>query len=92
LPDSTGSGATPMSIERAAMRGKLAEAEDQQRRLNLKGEGLCSAVRQGLNTALTPFSDMEIPQVAQQMDDLVMTWAELAKIQGDIARLQRELR
>ena len=81
-----------MSIERAAMRGKLAEAEDRQNRLVLKGEGLCTSIRQGLNTALTPFSEMEIPQVAQQMDDLVMTWAELAKLQGDIARLERELR
>ncbi len=81
-----------MSIERAAMRGKLAEAEDHKRRLTLKGEGLCSAIRQGLNSTLTPFGEMEIPQIAQQMDDLVMAWAELAKIQGDIARLERELR
>lgn len=81
-----------MSIERAAMRGKLAEAEDQQKRLILKGEGLCTAVRQSLNTALTPFEEMEIPQVAQQMDDLVLTWAELVKVMGDIGRLQRELR
>lgn len=81
-----------MNLERAAMRGKLAEAEVRQKQLNLKAEGLCTAIRQGLNTALTPFTDMEIPQLAQQMDDLVMTWAELAKVQGDIARLQRELR
>lgn len=81
-----------MSFERAAMRGKLAELQEQQKRLNLKGDGLCTAIRQGLNTALTPFADLEIPQAAQQMDDLVMTWAELAKVQADIARLERELR
>jgi hypothetical protein len=81
-----------MSLERAAMKGRLVEAQQAQKRLILKGEGLCTAIRQGLNTALTPFSDMEIPQVAQQMDDMVMTWAELAKVQGDIARLERELR
>ncbi|MBC7964241.1 MAG: hypothetical protein H7Y05_15015 [Steroidobacteraceae bacterium] len=81
-----------MNIERAAMKGRLAEAEQEQRRLILKGEGLAAAIRQGLNTHLTPFAEMEIPQIAQQMDDLVMTWAELAKVQGDIARLQRELK
>ncbi|HIJ95794.1 MAG TPA: hypothetical protein HPP94_08685 [Desulfuromonadales bacterium] len=81
-----------MNMERAAMRGRLAEAQDQRAKLTLKGEGLCTAIRQGLNTALTPFSEMEIPQVAQQTDELVMTWAEVAKIDGDIARLERELK
>jgi hypothetical protein len=81
-----------MNLERAAMRGKLAEAKEQQNRLLLKAEGLCTAIRQGLNTALTPFPELEIPQVAGQMDDLVMVWAELAKLSGDIARLERELR
>ena len=81
-----------MNLERAAMKGRLAEAQQERNRLILKGEGLCAAIRQGLNIALTPFPDMEIPQAAQQMDDLVMTWAELAKVQGDIARLERELR
>lgn len=81
-----------INMERAAMRGRLAELQEERAKLVLKGEGLCTAIRQGLNPALTPFTDMEIPQVAQQMDDLVMTWAELAKAQGDIARLERELR
>ena len=81
-----------MNIERAAMKGHLAEAEQEQCRLILKGEGLAAAIRWSLNTHLTPFSDMPVPQIAQQMDDLVMTWAELAKLQGDIARLQRELK
>ena len=81
-----------MNMERAAMKGLLSEAEQKQKQLIMRGEGFCTAIRQGLNTVLTPFSEMEIPQLAQQMDDLVMTWAELAKVQGDIARLQRELR
>lgn len=79
-------------MERAAMKGRLAEAQQERARLIMKGEGLCTAIRQGLNTALTPFPDMEIPQTAQQMDELVMAWAELAKVGGDIARLERELR
>lgn len=81
-----------MSMERAAMRGKLAELQEQQKKFMLKGEGLCTSIRTTLNTTLTPFGEMEIPQAAQQMDDLVMAWAELAKIQGDIAKLERELR
>jgi len=80
------------NLERAAMRGRLAEVKDQQRKLLLKGEGLCIALRQGLNTALTPFEELAVPQLASQMDDLVMAWAELQKCQSDIARLERELR
>ena len=61
-----------MNMERAAMKGKLAELQDEKAKLVLKGNGLCTAIRQGLNSALTPFTDMEIPMVAQQMDDLVI--------------------
>ena len=81
-----------MNMERAAMKGRLAEAQQEQKRLIMKGQGLCAAIRQELNTVLTPFADIDVPQVAQQMDDLVMTWAELAKVQGDIGRIERELR
>lgn len=81
-----------MNLERAAMKGKLVEAQDNMKKLVLRGEGLCTAIRQGLNTALTPFIEQEIPQVASEMDDLVMTWAELQKVQSDISRLERELR
>jgi hypothetical protein len=81
-----------LNLERAAMKGKLVEVQDQLKKLLLRGDGLCIAIRQGLNTALTPFSEQEIPLVASQMDDLVMAWAELQKVQSDIARLERELR
>jgi hypothetical protein len=81
-----------MNLERAAMMGKLAEAREKEKKLILKGESFCSAIRQGLNTALTPFTEMEIPQTMSQMDDLVMAWSELQKVQSDIGRLERELR
>jgi hypothetical protein len=80
-----------MNMERAAMKGHLAELQQAQRNLTLKGTGLCNAIRQGLNPNLASVTDMDIPQHAQQMDELVMAWAELAKIGGDIARLEREL-
>lgn len=81
-----------INLERAAMRGKLAELQEEAKRLRLKIEGSATAIRQGLNTALTPVDDLEVPQLSQQMDDLVMAWAELQKVGSDIARLQRELR
>lgn len=81
-----------MSLERAALRGKLAEAEDTLHRLNLKAEGLCIALRQGLNTALTPFEEIDIPMLDEQWDALKSTWAELIEIKSSMTRLQRELR
>lgn len=81
-----------MNLERAAMRGKLAELQEEAKRLRLKIEGNATAIRQGLNTALTSVDDLEVPQIAEQMDNLVMAWAELQKVGSDIARLERELR
>ncbi|MEA5113032.1 MAG: hypothetical protein VB050_03310 [Geobacteraceae bacterium] len=81
-----------INLERAAMRGKLAELQEEAKRLRLKIEGSATAIRQGLNTTLTPVDDLEVPQIAAQMDSLVMDWAELQKISADISRLERELR
>ncbi len=80
-----------MNIERAAMQGKLAEAEKKKKRLVLKAEGLCQSIRQQINTALSPVEEIEVALAAQQMDDLVMTFAELAAENGRIARLKKEL-
>ncbi len=80
-----------MNLERAAMRGKLAELQEDAKRLRLKIEGNATAIRHGLNTALTPVDDLEVPQIAEQMDNLVMAWAELQKVGSDIARLRKEL-
>jgi len=81
-----------MSIERAAMQGRLAEARMKRDRLKAKAEGLCTSLRQQLNTALTPVEEIEIDQVDSQASDLTMTLAELQSVRGDIARLERELR
>jgi len=81
-----------MSLERAAMRGKLAEAREKQARMKAKAEGLCTSLRQQLNTALTPVEEIEIDQVDQQSSELTMTLAELQGIRADISRLERELR
>lgn len=80
-----------INLERAAMKGKLAEARDRERHLTHLIEGGCSAIRTGLNTALTPVADLEVPQLAAQMDDLVNNWGELQATRSEIARLQKEL-
>ncbi len=80
-----------ISLERAAMRGKLAEETHNQAALRLRIEGLCMSVRQSLNTALTPVEDLNIPQVAGQMDLLEDAWAQYQKTRIDIERLKREL-
>lgn len=81
-----------LNLDRAAMRGQQAEAQEQRHRLRLKAEGLCTALRTQLNTALYDVEEIAIAQSAQQMDDLVTTMAELAAVQGKLARLDRELR
>lgn len=81
-----------MSVEREQMRGRLAGLNDQRKRLRLKGEGLAAGIRTGLNTALTDIEQIETALIAQQMDDLVATMGELAALQGQVARLERELK
>jgi hypothetical protein len=81
-----------MSIERAAMRGKLAEAEQKRDKLKLKIEGFARHMHWGLNTALTPPADLEIPLLDEQWDELKAAWCDLHIVLGEIARLEKELR
>lgn len=80
-----------MNLERAAMRGKLAQAKEKRRRLMSKFEALARAIRQGLNTALTDIENIEIPQLSEVWDDLEMCWAEILGLRSDIERLEKEL-
>lgn len=80
-----------MNHERAAMMGRLAAAEQKKNKLLLRIEGNCSALRAGLNTALTPPAEIEVPQLAEQMDELVSAWGELQATISEISRLEREL-
>ena len=81
-----------MSVERLALRGKLAEAQNRRGHLRLKAEGLCSGIRTGVNTLIYDVEELEVAQAAQQMDELVATMGELAALQGQIARIERELK
>lgn len=80
-----------MNIERTAMKGKLAEAKLEKKRLMNKFEALATAIRQGINTTLTNIEDIEIPQLSQMWSDLEVTWGEILSIRSDIERLEKEL-
>jgi len=80
-----------INLERAAMKGKLAEAREKRIRLMNKFEALSTAIRQGLNTALTDIEDIEVPQLSQMWSDLELCWAEILSIRNDIERLEKEL-
>lgn len=81
-----------MSMERAAMQGRLAEAKARQYELINKVEGLCTAIRGLLNTALTDVKKLEVAQADQLMDDLMASMAEIYGCDSTIQRLEKELR
>lgn len=80
-----------MNLERAAMRGKLAEAEQRQNQLRLRIESAARVIRQGLNTTLYVIEALEIPQLDEQWDILKSAWAEYLALTETIKRLKREL-
>ncbi|MDD5106056.1 MAG: hypothetical protein PHC49_10615 [Desulfuromonadaceae bacterium] len=81
-----------MSIERAAMQGRLAEAKQKRDRLKLKMDGDARQICQGLNTLLTPHEELEIPLLDEQWDALKSAWGELLMVNEDIKQLERKLR
>ena len=80
-----------MNMDRAAMKGKLAQAREKRKRLMSKFEALATAMRQGLNTALTEIEDIEIPQLSEMWGELEVCWAEILSLRNDIERLGKEL-
>jgi hypothetical protein len=81
-----------MSLERAAMQGRLAEAKARKYELLCKADALCTSIRGLLNTALTDIEQIEIAQADQLMDDLMATMAELYGNNSILQRLERELK
>lgn len=80
-----------ISFERAAMKGKLVEAKEARIRLKSKFEALATAVRQGINTALTDVEDIEMAQLSQMWLDLEVTWGEILSLRSDMERLEKEI-
>lgn len=81
-----------MNLERAAMKGKLAEAQQTRNRLRMRIEGVAKALCQGLNTVLTPPDELPVLQLDEQWDVLKEAWGELGVANETIARLEKELR
>lgn len=81
-----------MNMERAAMQGKLAEANQHRDKLKLKITGTAKHICQSLNTTLTPPEDLEIPMLDEQWDELKTAWMDLTIVLGEIAGLQKALR
>ena len=81
-----------MSLERAAMQGRLAEAKQKRDKLKLMIEGNAQHLRQSLNTLLTPPEELEVPLLDEQWDALKTAWIDLHIVLGEIVRLEKELR
>ena len=80
-----------MNMERAAMRSMLAEKQETAQKLRYRIEGNCQNIRTGLNTAMTPVDDLEIPAISARMDELTMAWGELQGLLAEISRLEKAL-
>lgn len=80
-----------MNLERAAMKGKLAEAEEKKRRFMSKFEALATAIRQGINTALTDIEEIEMDQLSQVWSDLEVAWAEILSLRSEVEKIERRL-
>ncbi|MDH3975516.1 MAG: hypothetical protein OEV42_14660 [Deltaproteobacteria bacterium] len=80
-----------MGLERAAMLGRLTELKQEREALLLRIEGNCTAVRQGLNTALTPVDDLDVPVVGSQMKELEEAFMKKINVDSQIKRLEKEL-
>ena len=80
-----------MSMERAAMRGRLAELNAERVRLRNRIQGEATGIRAALNTTLTPIDELDVPVIDEQWDGLKSAWAELFGVNQDIRRLEREL-
>lgn len=78
-------------MERTLMQGKLAGLKEDRARLKLKIEGLCSGIRAELNTLVVEFDHLDIPQAANQMDELNAAYVHYLDTITQIQRLERAL-
>lgn len=80
-----------MDLERAALKGKLSEAEKKFTRLTEKAESHCDSIRRILDRAFATVLEMKIAQADILMDELQDTYAELLGLQTEIERLKKRL-
>jgi len=79
-------------MERAAMRGRLAELKEQREKLRNRIKGEAGAIRSKLNLMLTPADELDVPVIDEQWDGLKAAWAELVSVNQDIRELEKEFR
>lgn len=77
--------------ERTLMQGKLAGLKEDRSRLTLRIEGLCSGIRTALNTLVVDIDQLDIPQAANQMDELNAAYVHYLDTITQIQRLERAL-
>lgn len=80
-----------MNLERAAMKGKLAELKQKRERCRHAIRGNADAIRAKLNTVLTPPDDLDVPLIDELWTALKSAWTDLALANGDISRIEKEL-
>ncbi|MFZ2948219.1 MAG: hypothetical protein WA003_01925 [Desulfuromonadaceae bacterium] len=80
-----------MSLERAAMKGELAEMKLQAESLRNLIKGTSEGIRVKLNTTRILPDDLDIPVIDAQMDQLKTSWAELISLKSHIAEYERAL-
>jgi hypothetical protein len=80
-----------MNMERAAMRGKLAELNEKRERLRNRIKGEAGAIRTKLNLTLTPADELDVAVIDEQWDGLKAAWGDLVAANQDIRELEKEL-
>jgi hypothetical protein len=73
------------------MRVKLTNLRYKEKELDDQITELCSVIRHNLNPLIHKVPEMNVPEAAGQMDDLVMAYAELQGVLSEISKLEREL-
>lgn len=80
-----------MDHNRAAMRGRQAELKERQHSLRLRARGQLKQLVLTVNPSLHDIEEMEIPEAAAIMDNLVLIQAELLRIRDRLAELGEAL-
>lgn len=80
-----------MNIERAAMKSKLAGLNDEKKTLIVRAEIVHEDLRRELNTALIAVDDTDIARVLALFENFQIVHTDLAKTNGEIAKLERAL-
>lgn len=77
--------------ERRIMKGRLAELEEQKKRLETKIRSNCGRIGEIVNPLINELTEMSIPEAASLMDELVIQQAELLGVLSRIEELQGAL-